>query len=63
MKVNIANYVYHDLLNRFATQNDETVDSDLIDVLITKWDNKEYFLPDSSLKLRHIQKIRPPHLM
>ena len=63
MKVNIANYVYHDLLNRFATQNDETVDSDLIDVLISKWSNKEYFLPDSSLKLRHKQKIKPPHLM
>jgi len=63
MKVNVANYVYADLLKRFPIQNDKSVDSDLIDVLIQKWANKEYLTPDSSLKIHRKQVIRPPHLM
>ncbi|MBR6409211.1 MAG: hypothetical protein IKS23_03095 [Alphaproteobacteria bacterium] len=63
MKVNVANYIYADLINRFPLQNDKIVDSEVIDVLIRKWENKEYLSPDSNLKLRHTQNIKPPHLM
>ncbi len=63
MKVNIANFIYSDLRKRFAVQNDNIVDSDLIDVLISKWSNKEYFIPDSGLKLHHKQQIKPPRFM
>ena len=63
MKVNVANYVYADLLKRFPLSGEQAVDSDLIDVLVQKWANKEYLSPDSTLKLYHKQKIFPPHLM
>lgn len=63
MKVNIANYIYSDLLKRFPLQDEGIVDSDIIDVLIKKWANKEYIVPDSSLKLHHKQGIKPPHFM
>ncbi len=63
MKVNVANYIYADLLKRFPLQNEKAVDSDIIDVLIQKWSNKEYLSPDSSLKFHHTQNIKPPHLM
>ena len=63
MKVNIANYVYHDLSKHFSPQNDKIVDSDLMDMLITKWSNDEFLACDSNLKLKHKQKIQPPQLM
>jgi len=63
MKVNVANYIYADLLKRFGLQNDKMVDQEVIDVLLGKWANKEYLSPDSNLKLHHEQHIRPPHLM
>ena len=63
MKVNVANYVYADLLKRFPLQNDEVVDSELIDVLVQKWANKEYLTPDSSLKIRRKKNLWPPHLV
>ncbi len=63
MRVNIANYIYTDLLKRFSAQNDKIIDSDVIDILVSKWANREYLAPDSSLKLHHKQSIKPPHLM
>jgi hypothetical protein len=63
MKVNVANYVYADLLKRFPLSSEQAVDSDLIDVLIQKWANKEYLSPDSTLKIHRKQNIFPPHLM
>lgn len=63
MKVNVANYVYADLLKRFPLQNDQIVDSDVIDVLVHKWANKEYLSPDSTLKIRRRRNVFPPHLM
>lgn len=63
MKVNIANYIYADLLKRFALQDEQSVDHEIIDILVGKWSNKEYLSPDSSLKFRHQQKIKPPHLI
>ena len=63
MKVNVANYIYADLLKRFPLQGDKIVDDDVIDMLVSKWENREYLTPDSSLKLYHKQTIRPPHLM
>ncbi|MBR2299725.1 MAG: hypothetical protein IJ870_04035 [Alphaproteobacteria bacterium] len=63
MKVNVANYIYADLIQRFGLQNEKNVDPEIIDVLLGKWSNKEYLSPDSSLKLHHISHIRPPHLM
>jgi len=63
MKVNVANYIYADLLKRFPIQNDKIVDYDIIDVLVKKWENKEYLSPDSNLKFHHSTPIKPPHLM
>jgi len=63
MKVNVANYVYADLLKRFPLQSDQIVDSDVIDVLLHKWANKEYLSPDSTLKIRRKRNVFPPHLM
>ena len=63
MKVNVANYVYADLLKRFPLQSDQIVDSDVIDVLLHKWANKEYLSPDSMLKIRRKRNVFPPHLM
>ena len=63
MKVNVANYVYADLLKRFPLQNDQIVDSEVIDILLHKWANKEYLCPDSNLKLHRKQTVRPPHLI
>lgn len=63
MKVNVANYVYADLLKRFPLSGEQAVDSDVIDVLVQKWANKEYLSPDSTLKIRRKQNIFPPHLM
>ncbi len=63
MKVNVANYIYADLIQRFGLQNEKKVDPEVIDILLGKWENKEYLSPDSNLKLHHIPHIRPPHLM
>ncbi len=63
MKINVANYVYQDLLKRFALREENIVDQELIDILVNKWSNKEYLNVDSNLKLRHHQKIVPPHFM
>lgn len=63
MKVNVANFIYQDLLKRFPLENGQVVDKEVIDVLVNKWANKEYLTPDSSLKLHHKQKITPPNLM
>ena len=63
MKVNVANYIYQDLIKRFPLRNEGTVDKDLIDMLVNKWANKEYLNVDSALKLKHKQQIFPPHLM
>ena len=63
MKANVANYIYADLVKKFPSQNDKIVDSEVIDFLIGSWANGEYFSFDSKLKLRHKQKIKPPHLI
>ena len=63
MKVNVANYIYQDLVKRFPSREEGFVDKELIDVLIKKWANKEYFHVDSNLKLHHKESIFPPHLM
>lgn len=63
MKVNVANYIYVDLLKKFPLHEESDVDSDVIDLLINKWENKEYLSPDSNLKLHHKHQIKPPHLM
>ena len=61
--VNVANYIYQDLIKRFPSREEGIVDKELIDVLIKKWANKEYFHVDSNLKLHHKESIFPPHLM
>lgn len=63
MKVNVAHYVYADLLKRFPLESEQAVDPEVIDFLVQKWANKEYLSPDSTLKLHHKQSVFPPHLM
>lgn len=63
MKVNVANYVYADLLKRFPLEGEQAVDSDVIDFLVRKWANNEYLSPDSTLKIHHKPNIMPPQLM
>lgn len=53
IKVNVANYIIHDLQKRFPMQNENIVDTDIIDALIDRWSHHQYVAPNSSVKLNH----------
>ena len=53
IKVNVANYIIHDLQKRFPMQNENIVDTDIIDVLVDRWSHHQYVAPNSTVKLNH----------
>lgn len=53
IKVNVANYIIHDLQKRFPMQNENIVDTDIIDALIDRWSHHQYVAPNSTVKLNH----------
>lgn len=53
IKVNVANYIIHDLQKRFPLQNENIVDTDIIDVLVDRWSQHRYVAPNSTVKLHH----------
>lgn len=63
MKVNVANYIITDLSKRFPLQNDSGFEDDIIDVLISKWSNKEYIMPNRQIKLYKEPETHINHLM
>lgn len=63
LKVNVANYIIHDLSKRFPLQNENIVDQDIIEVLVDRWSNHQYVAPNSSVKLNHQQNHNNLYLM
>lgn len=50
LKVNVANYIIHDLSKRFPMQNETVVDPEIIEVVIDQWSNKRYVVPNGVVK-------------
>lgn len=63
IKVNVANYMISDLSKRFPFQSENIVDDEIIDVLIDRWSNKKYVVPNSSERFYHNPPQNHPYLM
>lgn len=50
VKVNVAQYVIQDLLNRFPLNSETIADEDIIDVLIDRWSKNKYVTPNPSIR-------------
>ncbi len=50
VKVNVAQYVIQDLLNRFPLNGETIADEDIIDVLIDRWSKNKYVTPNPSIR-------------
>ena len=53
VKVNVAQYVIHDLLNRFPLNNENMIDEDIIEALVDRWSRNKYITPNPSIKANH----------
>ncbi len=53
VKVNVAQYVIHDLLNRFPLNNEIIADDDIIEALVDRWSKNKYVAPNPSIKANH----------
>jgi hypothetical protein len=63
VKVNVAQYVIHDLLNRFTLNNEMLADEDIIDALVDKWSKDKYVTPHSLVKINHARTHNQHYLM
>ncbi len=62
-KVNVAQYIMHDLLNRFPLNNEIMVDEDIIETLIDRWSKNKYISPDRSIRTHHAQTHNQRYLV
>jgi hypothetical protein len=62
-KVNVAQYIMHDLLNRFPLNNEIMVDEDIIETLIDRWSKNKYITPDRSIRTHHAQAHNQRYLV
>ena len=53
VKVNVAQYVIHDLLNRFPLNEEMLADEDIIEALVERWSKNKYITPNPTLKHNH----------
>ena len=53
VKVNVAQYVIHDLLNRFPLNNEAISDEDIIEALVDRWSKNKYINPNPVVKAHH----------
>lgn len=55
IKINVANYIIHDLSQRFTLQSELVPDDDILEVIINRWSNNQYITPSAYVKLNHPQ--------
>ncbi len=55
IKINVANYIIHDLSQRFPMQSELVPDDDILEVIINRWSNNQYITPSTYVKLNHPQ--------
>ncbi len=55
IKINVANYIIHDLSQRFPMQSELVPDDDILEVIINRWSNNQYITPSAYVKLNHPQ--------
>ncbi len=53
MKTDVANFLIHDIKNRYPLREDNIVDGEIIDVLIDRWSNQKYVAPRATMRLNH----------
>ena len=55
IKINVANYIIHDLSQRFPLQSELVPGVDILEVIINRWSNNQYITPSAYVKLNHPQ--------
>lgn len=63
VKVNVAQYVIHDLLNRFPLNSETVADEDIIEALIDRWSKNKYIVPNPSIKANHAKTHNQRYLV
>ena len=63
VKVNVAQYVIHDLLNRFPLNSEMMADEDIIDALIDRWSKNKYITPNRSIRTLHAKTRNQRYLV
>ena len=53
MKVNVAQYIIHDLSNRFPIGSENISDDEIINALVDRWSKHKYICPTHSIKFNH----------
>ena len=63
VKVNVAQYVIHDLLNRFPLNSEMMADEDIIDALVDRWSKNKYITPNRSIRTQHAKTHNQRYLV
>ena len=63
VKVNVAQYVIHDLLNRFPLNNENVADNDIIEALIDRWAKNKYVTPNPTIRVKHAKSRNQRYLV
>ena len=63
MKVNVAHYLIGDLSKQFPLSNGTGIDNDLIDVMVDKWSQHQYFHADASISFHSHHRSNTSYLM
>ncbi len=63
VKVNVAQYVIHDLLNRFPLNHENVADNDIIEALVDRWSKNKYITPNPTVKTNHAQTRNQRYLI
>ena len=63
VKVNVAQYVIHDLLNRFPLNNENVSDNDIIEALVDRWAKNKYVTPNPTIRAKHTKSHNQRYLV
>lgn len=63
VKVNVAQYVIHDLLSRFPLNDNMVADDEIIDALIDGWAKNKYVMLEPEIKHHHVKNHDQQYLI
>ena len=63
VKVNVAQYIIHDLSKRLPIGDENVVDEEIINVLVDRWSKHKYVSPTHSVKFNHVSARNERYLI